>query len=145
LISAAIGSGIAQQVVLVIKCSALETSEESMRFVATIFAILLLSGCGTPFVVSVPTVPNATEWKALHQNIFSTFISLKLDGSPEISPLHKNDSLGTPAESAICLRNSGGNIKYFVFLISQNKIVDTRLAIQLDRCNEQSYSPLPKP
>jgi hypothetical protein len=116
-----------------------------MRFIATTFAILLLSGCGTPFVASVPTVPNAIEWKALHQNIYSTFISLKLGGSPEISPLHKNDALGTPAESAICLRNSGGNTEYFVFLIRQNKIIDTRLAIQLDRCNEQSYSPLPKP
>jgi hypothetical protein len=116
-----------------------------MRFTATIFTILLLSGCGTPFVASVPTTPNATEWKALHQNIYSTFISLKLGGSPEISPLHRNDALGTPAESAICLRNSDGNIKYLVFLIRENKIVDSRVAIQLDRCNEQSYSPLPKP
>ena len=116
-----------------------------MRFIATIFTMLLLSGCGTPFVASVPTVPNATEWTALRQNIYSTFVSLKLDGSPEISPLHKNDALGTPAELAICIRNSGGNTKHFVFLIRQNKIVDTRLAIQLDRCNGQSYSPLPKP
>jgi hypothetical protein len=116
-----------------------------MRFIAAIFTTLLLSGCGASFVASVPILPNAAEWRALHQTIYSTFISLKLGGSPEISPLHKNDALGTPAESAICLRNSDGNTKYFAFLIRENKVVDNRLAIQLDRCNEQSYSPLPKP
>jgi hypothetical protein len=111
-----------------------------------VFAGLFLSGCATAVVTSAPVVPNVIEWKAIHQNIYSTFTSMKMSGSPEISPLHKNDALGTPAASAICLRNSGGgDTKYVVFLMSENKIVDSRSAIQLDRCNEQSYSPLPKP
>ena len=117
-----------------------------MRSIFVGFAGLFLSGCGTTLVASAPVVPDAIEWKAIQQNIYSAFISLKLSGSPEISPLHKNEALGTPAESAICLRNSGGgDTKYVVFLMSQNKIVDTRLAIELDRCNEQSYAPLAKP
>jgi hypothetical protein len=121
-------------------------SDKIMRSIFTVFVSLFLSGCGTTLVASSPVVPNAIEWKELHQNIYSTFINLKMSGSPEISPLHKNDALGTPADSAICLRNSGGNnTKYVVFLISQDKIVDSRLAILLDRCNEQSYAPLLKP
>jgi len=121
-------------------------SEKVMRSILLVFVSLLLSGCGTALVASGPVVPNATEWKALQQNIYSTFTGMKLGGSPEISPLHKNDALGTPADLAICLRNSGGgNTKYIVFLISQSKIVDTRLAIELDRCSAQTYSPLAKP
>ena len=117
-----------------------------MRSIFVVFADLFLSGCGTTLIVSAPVVPNAIEWKAIQQTIHSTFTSLKLSGSPEISSLHKNEALGTPAESAICLRNSGGgDTKYFVFLMSENKIVDSRWAVQMDRCNEQAYSPLPKP
>ena len=117
-----------------------------MRSIFVVFAGLFLSGCGTALVVSAPVVPNAIEWEAIQQTISSTFSSLKLSGSPEISPLHKNEALGAPAESAICLRNlAGGDTKYFVFLMSENKIVDSRWAVQLDRCSEQSYSPLPKP
>ena len=121
-------------------------SNGSMRSIATIFAMLSLFGCGTAFVASSPTVPNATEWKTILQNIYSNFTNLKMKGFPEISSLHKNDALGTPADSAICLRNSGTDpTKYIVFLIRQNKIVDFRLALELDRCNEQSYTPLVKP
>ena len=93
-----------------------------------------------------PAAPNAKEWKEIHQNIQSTFASRKMSGIPEISPLHKNDTLGTPADSAICLRNSAGSgTQYVTFLIFNKKVVDSRLSVQLDRCEEQSYTPLAKP
>jgi len=117
-----------------------------MRSIVIIVASLFLFGCGTTQFAEVPTVPNATEWKSIRATIYSTFTNLKLDGSPEISPLHKNDALGTPADFAICLRNSGGKTaKYVVFLINQSKIVDYRFAVGLDRCGRQTYTPLPKP
>jgi len=90
-------------------------------------------------------MPNDTESKAIRSSIYTTFASLKLPGSPEISPLHENKALGTPADFAICLRSTGGNGKYVVFLISQGKVVDYRSAVGLDRCNEQTYAPLRKP
>jgi hypothetical protein len=117
-----------------------------MRSIFVIFASLFLSGCSQTFIASAPVVPTAIEWKALLKNIYSTFPNLKMPGSPEISPLHENVALGLPADMAICLRNSGGgDTKYVVFLIKQNKIVDYRFAVILDRCEEQSYSPLLKP
>jgi hypothetical protein len=117
-----------------------------MRSISTVLASLFLSGCGTSPIAPLPDVPNAIAWKEINQNIYSTFNSLKISGAPEISPLHRNDALGPLAEWAICLRNHGGNnVKYVVFLISQNKIVDFRLAIDLDRCEEQDYMPLPQP
>jgi hypothetical protein len=117
-----------------------------MRSFYFVLASLFLSGCGTAVVATAPTIPTATEWKALHQNIYSTFTSLKIPGAPEISPLHTNDALGTPADSAVCLRASdGGKSEYLVFLIRQNKVVDFRSAVKLDRCDEQRYALLGRP
>lgn len=117
-----------------------------MRRFCPILAGLFLSGCGTTFVAPLSDAPNEADLKALNTQIYSNFLSLKMSGTPEVSSLHKNDALGTPAEQAICLRNAGGdNVKYVVFLISQNKIVDFRAAVAMDRCEKQDYRPLPKP
>jgi len=117
-----------------------------MRSIWTALVIFFLSGCAPTPGLLPPDIPNAVDWKELNQNIYSTFNSLKMSGTPEISPLHRNDALGTLADWTICLRNSGGNdTKYIAFLISQNKIVDFRSAIALDRCDEQDYMPLSKP
>jgi hypothetical protein len=121
-------------------------AEKIMRSIVAVFVSLFMAACGTTEFASAPVVPNAVEWTALQKDIYTTFTNLKLGGTPEISPLHANDALGTPANSAICLRNSGGgDTKYVVFLISRNKVADYRFALELDRCAAQTYSPLPKP
>jgi hypothetical protein len=117
-----------------------------IRSILAVIVGLALSNCGsTP--VTLPTLePSAEAQKTLNQKIYSQLAGLKISEPAEISSVHRNEALGTPAEWAICLRNnSGKGINYYVFLIDQNEIVDSRRAIILDRCSEQSYMPLAKP
>ncbi len=117
-----------------------------MRSIWAVIVGLAVSSCGsTPGALPV-LVPSANALKAIDINIYATLPKLKISGTTEISPVHKNEALGTIADWAICLRNDTGNgINYFVFLIDLDAIVDYRRAIVLDRCNVQSYVPLPKP
>jgi hypothetical protein len=117
-----------------------------MRSVLAVIVGLALSGCGTTSIAPPLLVPNTYALKKVNEKIYSTFIEWKIPGTVEISSVHKNEALGTPAQWAICLRNdSWKGINYFVFLIDQSDIVDFRRAIQLDRCSDQSYVPLLKP
>jgi hypothetical protein len=115
----------------------------------TIFAVIVglaVSSCGSIPAATPPTVPNEHAMKTIIDKINASLPGLKISGVSEISPLHRNDALGAIADWAICLRNdTGKGTNYFVFLIDQNEIVDSRRAIMLDRCNEQTYAPLPKP
>jgi hypothetical protein len=114
-----------------------------MRSILAIIAGLAVSSCGTTPVAPEQLAPNIYVFKSINGKIYSKFIEMKMPGTVEISSVHNNEALGTPAQWAICLRNDAGKgINYFVFLIDQNEIVDYRGAIQLDRCSEQSYAPL---
>jgi len=117
-----------------------------MRSIWAALAIFILIECAPTAVASQPYGPNMNEWEEILRYINSNLDSLKMNGAPEISSLHRNEALGTPADSAICLRNSADkNTNYFVFLISENKVVDFRSAIVFDHCEAQRYMPLPKP
>jgi hypothetical protein len=117
-----------------------------MRSLFFAFIGVLLCGCGSAVITAASLEPDEKEWKALQQVIYVTATNLKIGSTLEISPLHNNDALGTPADSAICVRGSDdGKSKYVVFLINENKVSDFRLAVKLDRCEEQSYLPFKKP
>jgi hypothetical protein len=116
-----------------------------MRSILAVIVGFAVSSCGSIPVAIPPTLPNELAMKTINDQINASPPGLKISGINEISPLHRNDALGTLADWAICLRNdSAKGIKYFVFLIDQNAIVDTRQAIALDRCSEQNYAPLLK-
>jgi hypothetical protein len=117
-----------------------------MRSISAVIVGLALSNCGSTPVVLPNLEPRADALKTLNQKIYSQLAGLKISGPAEVSAVHKNQALGTPAEWAICVRSGSGNdIDYTVFLIDQNEIVETRKEVIFDHCGAQSYAPLAKP
>ena len=65
-------------------------------------------------------------------------------GKLQISPLRRVESVKGPAWLVCVAANPSGRatpLRYAVF-IQNEKIFESRLAIQADRCDEQSYEPM---
>jgi hypothetical protein len=117
-----------------------------MRLILAVIIGLTLSNCGSTPTALQSVEPSAWDLKIINQKIYSSLPQFKISGAAEISPVHRNEALGMPADWAICLRgDTGHGINYFVFLIDHSEIVDSRMEVGLDHCSKQSYAPLPKP
>jgi hypothetical protein len=106
---------------------------------------LSLCGCSsfTASPVALPTAVSAPpDQKALAAKIEQVFTTTKLPGSPEVSAVHRA-ALIAPAEWMICLKSDAPDqrLKYAVFF-KDNDVKDYRIAVQIDRCDQEPYRPL---
>jgi hypothetical protein len=114
------------------------------------FAGLLLAGCSlgadpAPMVplgtvtVSVPSIA------ALAPKIQGTFASVKLGGSPRVSPVRKAPVIAL-GNWIVCLTSDAeSDPRVYALIIQDNEIVDSRLALNIDGCANERYQPLPGP
>src|SRR5262249_37612113 len=107
----------------------------------------MLCGCSTTFF-SAPDRPVPLEAEpADYQNVVArNLASLKeraATGSFEISPPRKT-RLAQPGDWVVCVRTT---IKerpaYFAVFIDDGKVLERRVAVQIDECAQQRYQPLP--
>jgi hypothetical protein len=63
-------------------------------------------------------------------------------GSVEISGLRRVDSIKGPSWLTCVRSNVGAQSRSFAVYIQDQRIVDSRMAVLIDRCDEQAYEPL---
>ena len=124
-----------------------------MRLIHFFAISALLSGCSILLDAELPTLPDpepdSTDLNVIFEKIAGIYPGLKLTGAPLISRVRKSESVSI-ANWVICLRNdapadTATDARYYAVFIKKNEIVDYRLAVVLDRCEMQSFEPLPKP
>lgn len=105
----------------------------------------LLGGCSSilDWLPAEPDPePTASEMAVLAGKIQPIFANLKLPGGPQVSPVHKTEAVSI-ANWVICLRNDApGQMQYYAVFVKRADVVETRRAIVMDRCEEQSFTPL---
>jgi hypothetical protein len=104
-------------------------------------------GCSLPDSVLSGTpasdpMPTAVQLQAVHRQIKTAYATFKLPGEPEISPLHPNASPYL-ANWSICLRNNAPeDVRYYTFFVKSDSVIGSRLSVQVDRCEQQTFAPL---
>src|SRR4029078_11975552 len=109
-----------------------------------------LAGCAATQVLENSTTPLAD---ALPEPNYHRIVGENLnkicpkqpEGEPEISGLRPVQTLKGPAWLT-CLRiDPGGNPQQYAIFIQDNAVVDWRVAVVVDQCHKEAYSPLPPP
>jgi hypothetical protein len=117
-----------------------------LRFLPILIAAGLLasacsfSGIGEP--VADPQ-PDQSDLREAYKTVRSAFDGFKLQGNPEISPIHRVRG-GYLAEWAMCLRNDdAGRRQHYTFYFKNRRISEWRLSAIVEGCEQQSFAPLP--
>ena len=109
----------------------------------SVLACLMLAGCSlgadplTPPLAAI----SPPDLARLAPKISDTFRSVKLTGNPRVSRL-RNAPVSAFGDWIVCLRGDDDSRVYAV-LISGNEVVDFRLALIIDGCANESFTPLP--
>jgi len=115
--------------------------------VAGIAVAAMACGCSTTFF-SAPDKPVSLEaGPADYQNLvarnLATLKAQASTGSFEISPPRKT-RLAQPGDWVVCVKTT---IKerpaYFAVFIDDGKVLERRVAVVIDECQQQPYQPLP--
>jgi hypothetical protein len=111
-----------------------------------VLAGLILGGCS---LGADPTMPPRLEaasppdMSQLSAGIQNAFKSAKLSGYPRISSAHQAPVTAL-ADWVVCLRSDAeSDPRTYALLISGNEVVDYRLALTVDQCDNQWFEPLP--
>jgi hypothetical protein len=107
-----------------------------------LLAACSFSGIGEPIV---DPFPDANAISEAYETIHSVYPGLKLAGNPEASSIHRVRS-GYLAEWVMCVRNDDpGARRHYAFYFNNRKLVDWRLSAIVERCETETYAPLPPP
>lgn len=117
------------------------------RVLPVLFAACLTSACsfsgiGEP---AADPQPNQSDLKEAYKAIQSAYAGFKLSGNPEVSAVHHVRG-GYLAEWAMCLRNDDASKRqHYTFYFKNRKISEWRLSAIVEGCEQETFTPLPKP
>ena len=112
---------------------------------------VMLGGCSASDIVQnwpvspAPDLSQPNYRRIVADNLKTIFPNLNPIGDLEISDLRLVDHLKGPAWLACLKLNARSNPQFYAIFIQDNKIVDWRSGIMIDRCHVQSYAPLDPP
>jgi hypothetical protein len=98
-----------------------------------------MAACSLPeFSSTPPTRPIDTVIASTIRNVFA---ENKLPGAPEVSPIRATEP-PEPGDWIICLRSTapGQPLLYAIFF-ADNKYVSSRIAVGIDHCDKETYTP----
>jgi hypothetical protein len=79
----------------------------------------------------------------LVKSILPAIVGAAAAASPhEISGMRQVDHIKGPSWLTCVRGNVGGQLRTFAVYIQHARIVDSRMAVMIDRCDEQTYRPL---
>ena len=123
-------------------------STRGLGAVLSLVLSVFLGGCSylldTNWTPSQDPEPDSADVILLAEKIDKIFPTLKLPGAPEISRVRRTEAVSL-ANWIICLRNNvPENSRTYAIYVKKNEIVDYRLAVLMDRCEQESFVPLIK-
>jgi hypothetical protein len=120
-----------------------------MRVISAL-AGLLLAGCSLgadpgPLALAQMDSVGGPDMVALAGRIQATFHSVKLTGYPRVSQLRRAP-VSALGDWMVCLRSDAeSDPRAYALLIQNGDIVDYRLALPIDSCDNERFGPLPTP
>jgi hypothetical protein len=125
-------------------------SQKAVVQALVLAATAALAGCAATEVLQNSTTPPSADLfepdyrRIVSENIKKTFPNLPA-GDLEISGVRPVQHLKGPAWLTCVRVDPGGNPQQYAVFIQNNSILDGRVAIAIDQCHKQAYSPLPPP
>jgi hypothetical protein len=107
----------------------------------------LLAGCSLAEIDTPlqPASAEAPEWRALAPRVKEVFQTLKLPGAPKVSSLRRAHLLA-PSPWSFCLRSDvEGDRRVYAMFVRDARIVDYRLAVLMDECENVEFATLDAP
>jgi hypothetical protein len=107
-----------------------------------------LGGCAATEVLQNSTTPlgdapSEPNYRRIVSENLKKIFPTQPEGDPEISGLRPVQTVKGPAWLT-CLRiDPGGNPQQYAIFIQDNTVVDWRVAVVIDQCHKEAYSPLP--
>ncbi len=111
----------------------------------------MLGGCSASDIVEnwsaspAPDLSQPNYRRIVADSIKTIFPKQNPIGELEISGLRRVDHLRGPAWLTCLKLNPRSNPQLYAIFIQNNKVVDWRSGIVIDRCHVQSYTPLDAP
>jgi hypothetical protein len=138
------------QTLRVTECSMVESRRRVVQaLVLTVTATLAGCAATTEAIQNATTQPSADlsepdYRRIVSQNIKATFPNLPA-GDWEISGVRPVQHLKGPAWLTCVRVDPGGDPHQYAIFIQNNSIVEGRVAVAIDQCHKEAYSPLPPP
>jgi hypothetical protein len=107
----------------------------------------LLGGCSASELVQNGTLGPAADLsqpnyqRIVADNIRTVFPNQSVLGDLEISGVRLVDHLKGPAWLTCLKLDAHGNPQHYAIFIQQDKIIDWRAGVVIDRCSKESYQP----
>jgi hypothetical protein len=106
---------------------------------AVVIASCATSELGPPLS---PLPPNPPNLEIVSKAAIGVFAKLKLPGSPELSAL-RPALPSSLADWIVCMRSDADDIpRDYALFVRDNHIVHYRLAVQIDACARETFSPV---
>jgi hypothetical protein len=117
----------------------------ALRFVLSLLAVLLLSGCTFFFdvqdSVQADPTPDSKQQRIIFDEIHKITAAMKGAGVSEVSEVGPNEAQSGPEQWTVCSRASFSNeLRYFTFFVKGEKVANWRPSVINDRCETRSFS-----
>jgi len=129
---------------VIVVCSAADRMSRPCLAVA---ALVLLGGCSSTFFAAPPGTPTAEQEPADYPGVVAKDLEgvKGHDGNTpfEISAARRT-RLAQPGDWVVCARRTvEERPTYFAVFLRDGKVIDRRLAVQVDECAQEQFQPLP--
>ena len=110
-----------------------------------------LGGCSAGEIIQnwtpdpAPDLSQPNHRRIVSDNIKTVFPGQASFGVLEISGVRQVDHLSGPAWVTCLKLDANGGPQHYAIFIKNNKIIDSRLGILIDRCHKEAYTPFDVP